>query len=59
MSAITQATNVIGIKKFADENPVISEATRLAQYSLVDEMPGLIFGLMTLVYIVTSLYSLA
>jgi hypothetical protein len=41
-----------------DEKPEVSEGTRFAQYSQLSEMPGLIFGLMTIVYIVTALSSL-
>ena len=37
----------------------ISEAGRFAQYAVLKEMPGLIFGLMTVLYIVSSLWSLA
>jgi len=48
----------LGTKPFA-ENPHVSLSTQLAQYSLLDEIPGLIFGLMTVVYIVSSLCSLA
>ena len=35
-----------------------SDALRMAQYSLLNEMPGLVFGLITLAYIVSSLASL-
>lgn len=35
-----------------------SDAQRLAQYSLLNEMPGLVFGVVTLAYIVGSLASL-
>jgi len=35
-----------------------TEALRLAQYSSLNEMPGLVFGLITLAYIVSSLASL-
>jgi hypothetical protein len=58
MSVNTKAASVPEIRRFA-ENKQVSEATRLAQYSLLDEIPGLIFGLMTVVYIVSSLCSLA
>ena len=36
----------------------IAELEELAQYSLLAELPGLIFGLMTLVYVVSSLWLL-
>jgi hypothetical protein len=54
MSVNTRAASVLRIRRFA-ENKQVSEATRLAQYTLLDEIPGLIFGLMTVVYIVSSL----
>ena len=58
MGAKTNAANVPRINRFAEDKEV-SEGTRIAQYSLLDEIPGLIFGLMTVVYIVSSLCSLA
>ena len=58
MGANTNAANVPRINRFAEDKEV-SEGTRFAQYSLLDEIPGLIFGLMTVVYIVSSLCSLA
>jgi len=57
MSVDSKAVNVPRIRRFA-ENMQVSEATRFAQYSLLDEIPGLIFGLTTEVYIVNSLCSL-
>jgi len=57
MSVNSKAVIVPRIRRFA-ENKQVSEATRFAQYSLLDEIPGLIFGLMTVVYIVSSLCSL-
>ena len=35
-----------------------SDALRLAQYSSLNEMPGLVFGVITLAYIVSALASL-
>jgi hypothetical protein len=58
MSVITKTANVPRLKRFAEEKQV-SDATRFAQYALLDEIPGLIFGLMTVAYIVSSLWSLA
>ena len=58
MSVNTKTANVPRIERFAEDKH-ISETTRIAQYTLLDEIPGLIFGLMTLVYIVSSLCSLA
>ena len=40
------------------ENERISQPTQFAQFTLLDEVPGLILGLMTIVYIVSSLWSL-
>jgi hypothetical protein len=58
MSVNTRAPSVPRIKQFAEDNQV-TEATHFAQYTLLDEIPGPIFGLMTVVYIVSSLCSLA
>ena len=58
MSVNTKAASVPRIERFAEDKQV-SEVTRFAQYTLLDEVPGLIFGLMTVVYIVSSLWSLA
>jgi hypothetical protein len=58
MSVNTKAASVPRIRRFAEDKQV-SEVTRFAQYTLLDELPGLIFGLMTIVYIVSSLWSLA
>ena len=57
MSVNTKAASVPRMRRFA-ENKQVSEATRLAQYTLLDEIPGLIFALMTVVYILSSLCSL-
>ena len=56
MSVNTKAASVPRMRRFA-ENKQVSEATRLAQYTLLDEIPGLIFALVTVVYIVSSLCS--
>jgi hypothetical protein len=58
MSGNTKAASAPQIGPFA-ENERVSETTQFAQYTLLDEVPGLIFGLMTIVYIVSSLWSLA
>jgi hypothetical protein len=58
MSVNTKAASVPRIERFAEDKQV-SEATRFAQYTLLDEIPALIFGLMTVVYIVSSLWALA
>ena len=58
MSVNTNAASAPQLKQFA-ENREVSQATQFAQYTLLDEVPGLIFGLMTVAYIVSSLWSLA
>ncbi len=58
MSINTKAASVPQIKRFTEDKQV-TEAMRVAQYALLDEMPGLIFGLMTVFYIVSSLWTLA
>ena len=37
----------------------VSDGMRIARYSTMDELPGLIFGILTVVYIVLSLTGLA
>jgi hypothetical protein len=58
MSVNTKAASVPQIKQLAEDQQV-SQATQFTQFTLLDEVPGLIFGLMTIVYIVCSLWSLA
>jgi hypothetical protein len=58
MSVNTKAASVPQIKQLA-ETQQVSLATQFTQYTLLDEVPGLVFGLMTIVYIVSSLWSLA
>jgi hypothetical protein len=57
MSVNTKAASAPQIRQFT-ESQQVSEATQFAHYTLLDEVPGLIFGLMTVVYIVSSLWSL-
>jgi hypothetical protein len=57
MSVNTKAASAPQIKQFM-ESQEVSQATQFARYTLLDEVPGLIFGLMTVVYIVSSLWSL-
>jgi hypothetical protein len=54
----TKAASAPQIKHFT-ESQQVNQATQFAQYTLLDEVPALIFGLMTVVYIVSSLWSLA
>jgi hypothetical protein len=37
------------------EQTEMSDGVRFARYRMLEELPGLIFGLMTVAYIVTSL----
>jgi hypothetical protein len=57
MAVNTKAASVPRIKQHR-ESQQVNQATQFAQYTLLDEVPGLIFGLMTIVYIVSSLWSL-
>jgi hypothetical protein len=58
MAVNTKAASAPQIRPFA-ENEQMSQTTQFARFTLLDEVPGLIFGLMTVVYIVSSLWSLA
>jgi hypothetical protein len=42
-----------------DNAAEVSDATRLAQYNMLNEIPGALFGLITVAYIVGSLLALA
>ncbi|HEV2170767.1 MAG TPA: hypothetical protein VGR40_07455, partial [Candidatus Binatus sp.] len=42
-----------------NETTETSNGTRLAQYSMLNEIPGAIFGIITIAYIVGSLLALA
>ena len=57
MSVNAKAASAPQIKQFT-ETQQVNRATQFAQFTLLDEVPGLIFGLMTIVYIVSSLWSL-
>jgi len=57
MSVNTKTVSAPQIKQFT-ESQQVSQATQFGQYTLLDEVPGLIFGLMTIVYIASSLWSL-
>ena len=56
----TTTTNEARVAGFAGstEQVASSEYLRFAQYSWLNEVPGVIFGLLTLVYIVSSLVAL-
>lgn len=54
MNARTNEATVYGFTA----NEETSEALNLAQYAMLNELPGVIFGFMTLAWIVTSLLGL-
>ena len=58
MSINTKAASVPQFGQLPADNQV-SEAARVAQFAMLDEIPPLVFALMTLVYIVSSLWALA
>jgi len=58
MNATTTEARLAGIASI-NEAPAISDVTRLAQYNMLNEIPGAIFGVITLAYIVGSLLALA
>jgi hypothetical protein len=58
MSIDTKAASAPQIKQFTEPAGKSGDSV-FAQYTLLDEVPGLIFGLMTVVCIVSSLWSLA
>jgi hypothetical protein len=58
MNATTNEARIAGITN-ANEAAAVSDVTRLAQYNMLNEIPGAIFGIITVVYIVASLLALA
>ena len=57
MNATINEARLVGFTKTAETET--TEATRHAQNSLLSELPGLVFGVITLGYIVSSLLALA
>ena len=57
MNASTTEARFAGIA--INETETVSDGTRLAQYSMLNEIPGAIFGIITVAYIVASLLTLA
>ena len=47
------------LKQSAIRERAWSEATRFERYCVLSEIPGLIFGLLAAIYVVTSLLALA
>ena len=50
--------NEATINGYINNDQNVSEGTHLAQYAMLNELPGLVFGFLTLAWIVTSLVSL-
>ena len=57
MALILEQTEVVHARESVDQAQV-REAIRLARYCALEELPGLIFGILTISYIVLSLTSL-
>ena len=57
MNATTNEARLAGIGA-AVENGSMTDAMRVAQYGILNEMPGALFGIITVLYIVTSLLAL-
>ena len=58
MNATTNEARLAGIGAVGQQEPV-SDGMHIAQYNMLNEMPGAIFGIITVLYIVSSLFSLA
>jgi len=56
MNATTNQARIVGIANEAAES---TAGVRFAQNSLLSELPGVVFGLLTLGYVVSSLLALA
>ena len=54
MNASTTEARLAGIASLDDATEV-SAATRLAQYNMLNEIPGALFGIITVAYLVGSL----
>jgi hypothetical protein len=54
-------TNEVTLNGIANINEAVeaTAGTRLAQNSLLSELPGIVFGLITLGYVISSLVALA
>ena len=59
MAATINVTRVIEYPQAAVEQTQVSEATRIARFCTLEYLLGLIFGVMTMGYIVLSLAGLA
>ena len=56
MNATTNEARIEGFA--AVERQASTDATRFAQYAWLNELPGVVFGVITVAYIVTSLLHL-
>jgi hypothetical protein len=52
-------TNEVRMAGLAREGKASTDSTRYAENAMLTELPGIAFGLLTLVYIVSSLLALA
>ena len=57
MNATTNEARIEGFA--AVEKAASTDAVRLAQYAWLNELPGIVFGVITVAYIVSSLLALA
>jgi len=57
MNATTNEARLAGIGAVVERESV-SDAMRSAQYNILNEAPGAVFGIITVLYIVTSLLAL-
>ena len=55
MNARINEATIPGLVKNEEQT---TEATHRAQYAMLDELPGVVFGFLTLAWIVTSLFGL-
>ena len=46
------------ISGYVENNEQTGDATHRAQYAMLNELPGLVFGFLTIAWIVTSLFRL-
>ena len=58
MAVNANTINIGEVERFAAREEE-SEATRISRFSQLSELPGLLFGVMTLAWIVASLCSVA
>ncbi len=57
MNARINEARIAGLGRIEEEASV-GDALHNAQYALLNELPGVVFGFLTLAWIVTSLFSL-